>query len=122
MAECYDELRQLPAAIASYQTALAADATRGEWWYKLGRVYLDQGARDNGANTLERAIRLGDAIDPPPYWLADAYRLIGDNARASNRKLAVAAYKRYLELAPHGALDRSDVLKLLRDWNVEIDQ
>jgi predicted Zn finger-like uncharacterized protein len=123
MAECYDELRQLPQAIAAYQTALAQDPTRGEWVYRLGRVYLDQGARPEGVSALERAIKLGDPQDPPPYWLADAYRLVGDNARASNnRKLAVAAYKRYLQLAPHGALDRADVLKLMRDWNIELDQ
>ncbi|HKP59340.1 MAG TPA: tetratricopeptide repeat protein, partial [Polyangiales bacterium] len=122
MAECYDELRQLPQSIEAYQIALSHDANRGEWWYKLGRVYLDKGARNEGENALERAIKLGDALDPPPYWLADSYRLIGENARNSNRKLAMAAYKKYLQLAPHGALDRADVLKLMRSWNVELDQ
>jgi tetratricopeptide (TPR) repeat protein len=123
MAECYDELRQLPQAVAAYQLALAADGTRGEWWYKLGRVYIDQGTRGQGAEALEKAIKLGDPIDPPPYWLADSYRLLGDLARASNnRKAAVTAYKRYLQLSPPGALDRADVTKVLRGWNVELEE
>jgi tetratricopeptide (TPR) repeat protein len=122
VAECYDELRQLTQAVTAYQMALSASPNRGEWWYKLGRVYLDQGTRGAGFDALERAIKLGDAIDPPPYWLADSYRLVGDVARAANnRKNAVTAYKRYLELAPPGALDRTDVTKILRDWNVELD-
>ncbi|HEY2733404.1 MAG TPA: tetratricopeptide repeat protein, partial [Polyangiales bacterium] len=41
MAECFDELRQLPQAAEAYQTALTKDPQRGEWWYKLGRLYLD---------------------------------------------------------------------------------
>ncbi|HKU40805.1 MAG TPA: tetratricopeptide repeat protein, partial [Polyangiales bacterium] len=122
MAECYDELRQLPQSIAAYKTALGIDATRGEWWYKLARVYLDQGARGEANDALDRAIKLGEGRDPAPYWLAECYRLLGDNARAANnRKAAVAAYKRYLELAPRGALDRPEVTKLLRDWNVELE-
>jgi tetratricopeptide (TPR) repeat protein len=122
MAECYDELRQLPQAIAAYQTALAADDKRGEWWYKLGRVYVDHGSRGAANDALGRAIKLGAQNDPPPYWLADAYRLSGDLERASNnRKAAVAAYKRYLQLSPPGAIDRADVTKLLQSWNVELD-
>ena len=123
MAECYDELRQLPQAIATYQVALAADPSRGEWWYKLGRVNLDQGTRGSGAEALEKAIKIGDPIDPPPYWLADSYRLLGDVARAgNNRKAAVTAYKRYLQLSSPGALDRADVTKLLQSWNVELEE
>jgi tetratricopeptide (TPR) repeat protein len=123
MAECYDELRQLPQAVSAYQTALAADDTRGEWWYKLGRVYVDQGSRGPANEALGRAIKVGDPIDPPPYWLADAYRLSGDLERASNdRKAAVAAYKRYLQLSPPGAIDRADVTKVLKSWNVELEE
>jgi cellulose synthase operon protein C len=122
MAECYDELRQLPQAISAYQTALAADEKRPEWWYKLGRVYVDHGSRGAASDALSKAIKLGDPIDPPPYWLADAYRMSGDLERASNnRKAAVTAYKRYLELSPPGAIDRADVTKVLRSWNVELE-
>jgi tetratricopeptide (TPR) repeat protein len=123
MGECYDELRQLPQAIAAYQAALNAEPTRGEWWYKLGRIYSDEGARGPGGDALEKAIKIGDPIDPPPYWLADAYRLLGDVAKAgNNRKAAVTAYKRYLQLSPAGAIDRADVTKLLRSWNVELEE
>jgi tetratricopeptide (TPR) repeat protein len=123
MAECYDELRQLPQAIATYQLALAADPSRGEWWYKLARVYLDQGTRAAGSEALEKAIKAGESVDPPPYWLGDSYRLVGDLARsANNRKAAVTAYKRFLQVSAPGALDRADVTKLLRDWNVELDE
>ena len=123
MAECHDELRELPQAAEAYATALAKDPQRGEWWYKLGRLYLDMGSRGQGNEALGKAMALGDKQDPPPYWLPDAYRLSGDVARSSNnRKLAVTLFKRYLKIAPDGALDRDDVRKLLRSWDVDLSE
>jgi tetratricopeptide (TPR) repeat protein len=121
MAECYDELRQLPQAAESYLTALGKDPERGEWWYKLGRLYLDMGSRAQGNDALNKAMALGDKRDLMPYWLPDAYRLAGEIARGSNnRRLAVTLFKRYLKIAPDGALDRDDVRKLLKRWDVDL--
>jgi len=122
MAECYDELRQLPQAAEAYQTALAKDPQRGEWWYKLGRLYLDMGARAQGNEALNKAIAIGEKREPVPYWLPDSYRLAGEIARNENRRLAITLFKRYLALAPDGALDREDVRKLLLSWDVDLNE
>jgi Tfp pilus assembly protein PilF len=123
MAECYDELRQLGEASASYKRALDKDPQRGEWWYKLGRLGLDMGDRSDATQALESAMRLGDKMEPQPYWLPDAYRLAGEVARGNNnRKLAVSLFMRYLKIAPDGAIDREDVRKLLLSWDVDISQ
>jgi len=122
MAECYDELRQLGEATQSYRIALGKDPQRGEWWYKLGRLSMDRGARADANEALEQARRLGDKMDPLPYWLPDVYRLSGELARASgDRKQAVAFFRRYLAIAADGALDRDDVRKLLMSWEVELN-
>jgi predicted Zn finger-like uncharacterized protein len=120
MAESFDELRQLPQAIEAYHHALERDPQRAEWWYKLGRLHLDMGDRAHSNEALEKAIALGDKREPMPYWLPDAFRLSAEIARASDRKLAVTLFKRYLKLAPDGALDREDVRKLLASWDVDL--
>jgi tetratricopeptide (TPR) repeat protein len=123
MAECFDELRQLPQAAEAFHTALQKDPKRGEWWYKLGRLSLDMGARGEASEALDKAMSLGDKTDPRPWWLPDAYRLAGEMARASgNRKQAVTFFRRYLDIAPDGALDRDDVRKLLRSWDVDLSE
>ena len=122
MAECFDELRQLPQAAAAFHTALERDPKRGEWWYKLGRLSLDMGNRVEGSQALDQAMSLGDKMDPRPWWLPDAYRLAGELARGGhNRKLAVTLFRRYLDIAPDGALDRDDVRKLLRSWDIDLN-
>jgi cellulose synthase operon protein C len=123
MAECYDELRKLPEAAESYLTALGKDPERGEWWYKLGRLYLDMGSRAQGNDALGKAMALGDKLEPMPYWLPDTYRLSGELARSSNnRRLAVTLFKRYLKIAPDGALDREDVRKLMKSWDIDLSE
>ena len=123
MAECYDELRQLADAANAYHMALEKDPQRGEWQYKLGRLNLDMGARGDAETALQKAMALGDKMDPMPYWLPDAYRLAGELARGqNNRKLAVTLFKRYLKIASDGALDRDDVRKLLKSWDVDLSQ
>jgi|GEM_PF-573170 len=120
MAECYDELRQLGEATQSYRIALSKDPQRGEWWYKFGRLSMDRGARADANEALEHARRIGDKMDPLPYWLSDVYRLSGELARASgDRKQAVVFFRRFLAIAPDGSLDRDDVRKLLMSWEVE---
>ena len=56
MAECFDELRQLPQAVDAFQTALVTEPNNGEWRYKLGRLYLDMGETRPGDAVLDKAI------------------------------------------------------------------
>ena len=114
MGECYDQLRQLPAAISAYERAVGARDDAGEWWYRLGRLRLDSGRRADAAGALQRAALLGEAESPRPSWLADAHRVLGDAMRlGSERAGAIEHYRRYLELAPPTAIDREDVERQL---------
>jgi predicted Zn finger-like uncharacterized protein len=116
MGDCYDQLRQLPQAIQAYQRAIAARDTQGEWWYRLGRLQLDAGQRADSARALARATLLGEASTPQPHWLADAHRLQGEAMRLGGERAgAVEHFRRYLEIAPVGAIDRSEVRRMLMD-------
>ncbi|AKF05744.1 tetratricopeptide repeat protein [Sandaracinus amylolyticus] len=116
MGECYDQVRQLPQAIAAYERAVAARDTQGEWWYRLGRLRLDAGQRAEAARALARATLLGEAATPQPGWLADAHRLQGDALRLGGERAgAIEHYRRYLEIAPASAIDRSEVRDAMMD-------
>jgi tetratricopeptide (TPR) repeat protein len=109
IAESYDGMRRIPEAIDAYKRALEHDNSKGQWWYRLGRLQLDAGRRTQAVPSLERATLIGDALEDPPNWLADAHRLLGDTLRNSNRDQAIAHYRRYLEVAPDNAIDRNQV-------------
>jgi tetratricopeptide (TPR) repeat protein len=119
--ECYDQLRDLPEAIKSFKTALAKQPDNAFWWYRVARIELDRANRTEGGNALKRAISLGDEKDPMPYWLPDAYVLAGQLAEQNrNRQGAIFMYRRYLDIAPDGSIDRPEVEKKLADWNVKL--
>jgi tetratricopeptide (TPR) repeat protein len=123
MAECYDQLRQLPKAISSYRTALAREPERGEWWFRLASILADSGQRAEAGAAVKRAIAAGDGLEPVPYWLPGAYRLAGENAEHSGqRQVAIRLYKSYLELAPESAIDLETIEKKLEGWGVRLEE
>jgi cellulose synthase operon protein C len=116
MGESYDQLGKRREATAAYQKALEGDNTRGDWWYRLGRLQYDAGQQGPAATALARATVLGDAQDPRPGWLMDAHRLHADALRAQGKRgEAIHHYRRFLELAPADAIDRRDVQRKLMD-------
>jgi tetratricopeptide (TPR) repeat protein len=116
IADCYDQLRRRPEAIIAMRRALEGTATRGDWWYRLGRLYLDEGNRPAADEALNHALAIGDAAQPPPGWLADAHRWLAESLRiGGERATAITHYNRYLELAPQSAIDRADVTRILAE-------
>jgi len=102
-------------AIACFQTALETNPKEGYWWYRLGRLQLDEGQREQSLQSLSAAAELGDAMVEPPPWLADTHRLMGDVYYAQRKQgEAVVHYGRYLGLSPTDAIDRSEVQGKLR--------
>lgn len=121
MGDCYDQLRLLDRAISSYEKALRVESKRGHWWYRLGRLQLDAGHQAEGARALENATRIGDDESRTPAWLADSHRLRGEALEGlGNQRAAIPHYRRFLELAPDGAIDRRDVTKKMEKWGVEL--
>ena len=113
-AECQSQLGRFGEAAKSYKEALARDPNNGRWWYRLGRVELDRGQRAAGYDAVDRAAKLGAAMQEPPRWLADTQLLLGEKFDQKGDKTQAAVhYRRYLELAPEGAIDRPEVEKRL---------
>jgi tetratricopeptide (TPR) repeat protein len=121
--ECHDQLRQLPAAIAAYQRALEADAARADWWFRLGRLQLDASQTSAAIQSLTRATTLGESAPPGQVnpWLPDAHRVLGEAMQLSGeRSGAIEHYRRYLEVAPAGAVDRNTVQRALAELGVQV--
>jgi tetratricopeptide (TPR) repeat protein len=123
MGDCYEQLRRMDEAIKAYRTALQRDPKRGEWWYRVAMLHADMGERAEADPAVKKAIEIGDAADPVPYWLPDAYRVAGENAEGRGDKgSAIRLYKRYLDVAPGTAIDRSQIEKRLKDWGVQLSE
>jgi len=121
--DCYEQLRQLPDAIAAYRQALQIDETRGQWWYRLAGLLADSGDHGQAESALRRATEAGEKAEPLPHWLPDAYRLAGENAeRRNDRQAAIRAYKRYSEISQTNAIDYAPIMKKLRSWGVELGE
>ncbi len=110
VADCHDQLRRRPEAIRAYESALEGEPDNGAWWYRLGRLQIDDDRSTDARASLSRAVLLGEAMDARPGWLPDAHRILGESMRlAGGRADALEHLKRYLEIASPGALDRADV-------------
>jgi tetratricopeptide (TPR) repeat protein len=120
MGDCYEQMRKLPAAVASYRKALEKEDNNGQWWYRLGSLLLDSGNKTEAVAALERSTDIGDRAAKSPTWLAEAHRLVGDAIGSSDRKAVIGHYQRYLQLAPKSALDRDAVIATLQRWGVEV--
>ena len=110
VAECYDQLRRRGDAIRAYANALRGDDDNGAWWYRIGRLQLDDDRSAEARASLNRAVLLGEAMDARPGWLPDSHRLLGESMRlGGDRAGALEHLRRYLEIASPGAIDREDV-------------
>jgi tetratricopeptide (TPR) repeat protein len=108
--EALDQLRRRSDAVAAYTRAVQGDERNGLWWYRLGRLRMDDGDASAARDALTRATLLGEAQPARPGWLADAHRILGDARRlVGDRNGAVESYRRYLEIASPNAIDRADV-------------
>ena len=82
----------------------------------------DSGNRTESGESANKAIELGDTVDPMPYWLPDAYRMSGEVAEAKgDRTSAIRMYKRYVAIAAATAIDRSTIERKLASWGVRLE-
>ncbi len=115
MGECHYQLGQMKEAIVDFEKAVAGAPEQGYWWYRLGRLQLDEGQRAKALTSLLEATSIGDEEPSGKAWVADSHRLTGDIYYAQNKRQdAVVEYGRYLELADREAIDRADVETKLR--------
>ncbi|MBN2342178.1 MAG: zinc-ribbon domain-containing protein [Deltaproteobacteria bacterium] len=114
--EAYEELADLKSAAAYYQKSTQAFPRAPEGFFKLGQTYLQTKGNKGAIGPLRNAVRLAESAEVKPYWLPAAYYHLGSAQKATGeRSGAVASFKRYLEIAPEDAIDRSEVQASLDD-------
>jgi predicted Zn finger-like uncharacterized protein len=115
LADADEALGHVPEAIEMYRRALTQQPGRGEWHARLGRLLADQGREAEAITALERAVSLGDPVNPPPVWLAPAHRQLGDLLRGRDRARARHHYQRFLDLSPSTGAGVADVRAALAE-------
>jgi len=119
MGDAYDQLRQLPEAVAAYNDAVKAVPENGEWWYRLGSLELDRGNRAQSRVALSEAVMRGDRFFKKPGWVSEAHRLYADVLREDKREgEALEHYRMYLSLAPANARDRAEIEQIVKSMSM----
>jgi predicted negative regulator of RcsB-dependent stress response len=109
-------------AVRDLEKAVEGQPDNAYWWYRLGRLQLDEGMREKAFASLSTSASLGDEMPKQHGWLADSHRLIGDIYHAKGkRQEAIVEYGRYLELADRDAIDRAEVEDKLRKMSRDLD-
>jgi tetratricopeptide (TPR) repeat protein len=110
VAECLTDENRTGEAIAAWRKAIASDAGRPEWHYRLGKLL---GGRA-GEGELRQAVDLSESSEQRPGWLAQAYYELAEGERGSGRRAdAILHYKRFLALAKVDSPYREDALRSL---------
>jgi tetratricopeptide (TPR) repeat protein len=105
------QMRDMARALPLLEQAAALDGRDPETQYALGDLYYGMERAALAAQHLARAVELAGADVP---WRAEAYRLLGYADRAAgDRRGAIAAWHRYLELERKPGPERGDVERLL---------
>lgn len=110
--DCFADQQQRDKARHAYEEAARADRNSGEAAFKLGRAQADGGKRAAAIDELNRALKLGTE---KATWAAEAYLLLGDAYRDSRQAApALAAYQKYLQLAPPASPSRVEVQRAIK--------
>jgi tetratricopeptide (TPR) repeat protein len=111
LGQAEDRLGHADKAEAAFKTTTRLLPASGEAHYRLGRLLLDRGSVAAALPHLRAAT---DRAPATAAWRADAYFQLGfAEQRQGNRERSVAAFRRYLELAPSDAPARGEVEKQL---------
>jgi len=111
LGQAEDRLGHVDKAEAAFKTTARLLPASGEAHYRLGRLLLDRGAV---AASLPHLRAATDHAAAGAAWRPDAYFQLGfAEQRTGNRERSVAAFRRYLELAPSDAPARGEVEKQL---------
>jgi tetratricopeptide (TPR) repeat protein len=105
----HDMLAQADRASEAWRAALRLAPDHAEAHHRLGRAELDKG---RVASALEHLRRAAAHVPEQAEWKAELYFQLGTaEATSGARGAALAAFKKYLELAPADAPTRPEVEK-----------
>jgi Tfp pilus assembly protein PilF len=89
--------RDYPAAGAKFQEALASDPSLGQAWVALSQVHLAQKHYREAADAAEKAIALGASDESVLRLRWEAYRNLGDEAKATEARQDLEKFGRLAE-------------------------
>ena len=119
MGEAEDRLGHVTRAEAAWKTAVRLAPGSGESRYRLGRLQLDQGQAPLALGNLRAA---GEHLSGGPRragesdWQVDLYFQLGfAELRQGSKARAVAAFRRYLDVASADAPARAEVARQMRE-------
>jgi tetratricopeptide (TPR) repeat protein len=109
LAECYEDENKIGEAIVAWRKAIAADGSRPEWHYRLGKLLGRAGESE-----LRDAVTLSEARDVRPAWLAQAYFELAESERMSGKRAdAIQHYRKFIALAKADSPFRGEAMKWL---------
>ncbi|MES1204323.1 MAG: tetratricopeptide repeat protein [Pseudomonadota bacterium] len=117
LGQAEDRLGHVTRAEAAWRIAVKVAPAAPEPRYRLGRLEMDQGrAAAALPNLRAAALHLGARGAPGgAAWMTDLYFQLGfAETRQGSRDRALAAFRRYLELAPADAPARGEVTRQLQ--------
>ncbi len=112
LGDCYADQQQRDKARKAYEEATQADRNASDLAFKFGRALIDAGKRPQAIDELNRALKLGG---DKASFAAEAYLLLGDAQREQKANAAaLAAYQRYLQIAPTSSPSRIEVQRTVK--------
>jgi tetratricopeptide (TPR) repeat protein len=73
LADAYDELGLENEALQEWEKAVAAEPENALWAFRYGKLLSANRRPDPARAQLQKAIELGERVDPKPLWLAEAH-------------------------------------------------
>ena len=108
--EAFEELADLGSAMSYYQRAISEIPDDARMHFKLALARLRIGGNRTAIKHLSTAVKLTENVENQPPWLPEAlYRLGLAQLATGQRAAAITSFKKYLEIAPAGAIDRAEV-------------
>ncbi|HSC86395.1 MAG TPA: tetratricopeptide repeat protein, partial [Polyangiaceae bacterium] len=112
LAEAYMQVNKEQDALVEWKAAVQSGHGDAFWYYRYGKLLLDNRQAEEARPQLERAVELGSKLEPPPPWLWDAHRNL---ALALGRtKEAIPHWEIFLDKAPKSSPYLRDALRELK--------
>jgi protein O-GlcNAc transferase len=116
LGQAEDRLGHAARAEAAWKTAVRLMPTMVETRYRLGRLLMDRSQAQSALQHLRAATERVATVVPAPSWLGDLYFQLGfAEFRQGSRDRALAAFRRYLEIAPADAPARAEVTRQIHE-------
>lgn len=112
LALCFQEQAKWPEAEAALRKAIAGNPKNPRWHFMLGKVLDKMGNKAGTVEPLEKAVALLTTDEQRKQYF-EAYFLLGEAYGSAQRDKAVAAFQKFLELAPDGNAYRVDAQRAL---------